>query len=69
LVGCGLAIGFAAALVLSRLLDSLLYGIEPSDPLTFAATAFVLTAVAVVATILPAMQAARMAPAAALRGD
>ena len=69
LVACGLAVGLAAALALTRLIDSLLYGIEPSDPLIFAVAGLVLVGVAVVATILPALLAARMASAAALRGD
>jgi ABC-type antimicrobial peptide transport system permease subunit len=69
LVACGLAVGLVAALALTRLIDSFLYGIEPSDPLTFAVAGLVLVGVAVVATILPALRAARMAPAAALRGD
>jgi ABC-type antimicrobial peptide transport system permease subunit len=69
LVACGLAVGLVAALALARLIDSLLYGIEPSDPLTFAIAGLVLVGVALVATILPALRAARMAPAQALRGD
>lgn len=69
LVACGLAIGLVAALVLARLISSLLYGVEPSDPLTFAVTGCLLAGVAVVACILPAWRASRMAPAQALRGD
>jgi ABC-type antimicrobial peptide transport system permease subunit len=69
LVACGLAVGLTAALALTRWIDSLLYGIKPSDPLTFTAAALVLMAVALFASLLPAMRATRIAPARALRDE
>jgi predicted permease len=66
----GLTIGAAAALILTRLLLSfsrLLYGIGPSDPVTFAAVSLMLTAVAVLACYIPARRAARVDPMVALR--
>ncbi len=67
MVGLGLAIGFAAALALSRVMESLLFGVGARDPLTFAAVALVLTAVALAACLLPAWRAARVDPMVALR--
>ncbi len=67
LVGTGLAVGIPAALLLSRTLAGLLYGVDPTDPMTLMAVAFFVTAVAILATYLPARQAARVDPLVALR--
>ena len=69
LVLIGLAIGIAAAALLGRSVQSLLFGVTPSDPLTFLATAVLLTLTMVAATTIPAMRAARVDPVAALRVD
>ena len=69
LVACGLAVGLAAALALTRWIDSLLYGIKPSDPLTFTAAGLLLMAVAFFASLVPALRATRIAPAKALRDE
>jgi ABC-type antimicrobial peptide transport system permease subunit len=63
----GVAAGLTAAFAGSRVLESLLYGVSPRDPITFAATAVVLLAVALLACWLPARRAARMNPLDALR--
>jgi putative ABC transport system permease protein len=66
----GLAIGAAAALVLTRLLSSfshLLYGVRPSDPATFLSVSFLLAAVAILASYIPARRAVRVDPMVALR--
>jgi predicted permease len=65
--GIGLAIGFALALAVSRFAASFLYGITPSDPLTFVVVPGVLLAVAVLAILLPARRAAKTDPLSALR--
>jgi putative ABC transport system permease protein len=65
----GLAIGVVAALLLTRVLHSLLHGVTATDPLTFAAVVAVTGFVAVLASIVPAMRAARIDPNAALRVD
>jgi putative ABC transport system permease protein len=67
LVSIGVAVGLVAAGVLTRLLERLLYGVEPLDPWTFAVTALVLLVVAMVASYLPARRGMRMAPVDALR--
>ena len=69
LVAAGLAVGIASALALSRLMTSLLFGVGPTDPVTYAAVSLVLGAVAVTATYLPARRAARIDPVVALRTD
>jgi putative ABC transport system permease protein len=63
----GIAGGIGAALLLTRLLSSLLFEIEPTDPATFVAVAALLIVVALVASYIPARRAMRMDPMAALR--
>ena len=63
----GLAIGMAGALVLTRVLTTLLFGVEPTDALTFLAVSMVLVAVAAAACLVPARRAASVDPMVALR--
>ncbi len=63
----GLAFGMAAAAALTRVLQTLLYEIDPGDPATFGSTAVLLAAVALSACLIPAIRAARVDPAIALR--
>ncbi|PYT16948.1 MAG: hypothetical protein DMG59_09015 [Acidobacteria bacterium] len=65
----GLFTGIAGALALTRLLGSLLYQVSPTDPFIFAAVAFGLTLVALIAMAIPARRATRVDPADALRHD
>ena len=65
----GIAIGLAAAAMLVHLLEGLLFGVEPSDPLTFAVAPVVIAVTAVVASLLPAHRAVRVNPLVALRGE
>jgi putative ABC transport system permease protein len=67
LVFLGVAVGLLAAGALTRLLEGLLYGVEPLDPLTFGVTALVLFGVATLAAYVPARRGMRMAPVDALR--
>jgi putative ABC transport system permease protein len=67
LAALGAAFGLVASLGLTRLLSSLLYGVSPTDPASFAAVAVFLLAVAALATYIPARRAARVDPAEALR--
>ena len=69
LAGVGVATGLVAAGALSSVLASLLYGVSPTDPLTYAAVAAALVVVSVAATWIPAARAAGMDPARALRAD
>lgn len=69
LVVAGLALGAVAAWGVSHGLEGLLYGVEPGDPLTFAAVAALLAASALAATLLPARRAARVDPVEALRSE
>ena len=67
LVAAGVVAGLAAAAALTRLLERLLFEIEPLDPWTFAVTALVLLVVATVASCVPARRSMRLAPIDALR--
>lgn len=65
----GLAIGFGAAVWLTRLLTSFLFGVSPTDPVTFAAVALLIAAVTIVASYLPAHNATRVDPREILRHE
>jgi len=69
LVLLGLAGGTIAALFLVHLMKEVLYGVSPTDPLTFIAVAIVLLSVAVVACIMPARRATMVNPISALRAN
>jgi putative ABC transport system permease protein len=65
----GLALGIAAALVLTRFLSGLLFGVGAHDPITFVALPLGLLLVAVLASLIPAARAVRVNPVVALRGE
>ena len=67
IVTTGVFVGIAAAVVLTRLMRSLLYGVGPNDPLTFAVVAVLFTLVALAACYIPARRASRVDPIIALR--
>lgn len=67
--GAGAAVGLLAAAALSRLMSSLLFGINPADPLTYAAVAAGLLAATAFASYLPARRVTRVDPADALRAE
>jgi putative ABC transport system permease protein len=69
LAAAGIGIGLVGALVLTRLLKTMLFGIDATDALTFAAAPSGLMLVAVSATFLPALRATRVSPVVALRHE
>jgi putative ABC transport system permease protein len=69
LVAAGLTAGLVGSLLVTRLLQKLLYGVGPRDLATLAAAAAVLAAAGIAAAVLPARRAARVDPLIALRGE
>ena len=65
----GVVIGLSAAFALSRLVASLVFGVRPTDPLTFATVALLLVSVGILANILPAYRATRIEPVSTLREE
>jgi len=65
----GLVVGLGGALLLTRVLSKLLFGVGPRDPVSLAVVTFVLLGVAVAASYVPARRAARVDPAGALRAE
>ena len=69
LIGIGLTTGLALAAVLVRGVETLLYAVNPWDPAAFAGSAAALAGVALLACIVPAARATRIAPSVALRNE
>jgi putative ABC transport system permease protein len=67
LIGAGLAVGAGSALILTRLIVSLLFEVSPTDPIVFAGVTMLLVLVALAACFVPARRAARVDPMIALR--
>jgi putative ABC transport system permease protein len=64
-----LALGIGVAVVLTRVMSAFLFGVGPTDPITFAVVSGAVAAVALRATYLPARRASRVDPIVALRAD
>jgi ABC-type lipoprotein release transport system permease subunit len=69
LTGMGIALGWPAAWMISRLVRSFLYSVQPHDALTFAAVPILLAAVALLACWIPARRASLVDPAETLRAE
>ena len=69
LTAIGIAIGIGVALVITRVMAAFLFGVGPTDPMTYAAVSGALAFVALLATYLPAHRASRVDPVVALRAD
>jgi ABC-type antimicrobial peptide transport system permease subunit len=65
----GVAIGIAGALVLARLVQTMLFEVAPSDPTSYAVTAILLLAIAAVACYVPARRAMRVDPLVAMQAE
>jgi putative ABC transport system permease protein len=69
LAAVGVAVGLSGAFALTRLMRSLLYGVRPTDPITFGAVAAALLLIALMASLLPAWRAISVSPTIALRAQ
>lgn len=69
LTGLGIAVGVAVAFGATRLMESVLYQVKPTDPVTFAAVTAVVVGVSLAASYLPALRATRVSPTVALRTE
>jgi ABC-type antimicrobial peptide transport system permease subunit len=69
LAAVGLLVGICAAFGLTRLMDTLLYGVAPSDPTVFASVSATLATVALLASMIPSLRATRIDPNKALREE
>jgi ABC-type antimicrobial peptide transport system permease subunit len=69
LASLGTAMGLAGAFALTRVLEKMLFGVTASDTISFASAALVLGAVAIVASLIPALRASRVDPVTALRHE
>jgi ABC-type antimicrobial peptide transport system permease subunit len=69
LVALGVGAGVGGSLLLTRFLEKLLFGVSPTDPLTFVVVVALLTAIAAAACLLPARRAAQVDPMRALRSE
>ena len=67
LAGVGILAGLCGAAVVTRVLQNMLFGVKPRDPLTFAAVSILLGAVALLASFIPAQRATKVDPVVALR--
>ena len=67
--GAGIVVGLAVALAATRVVSTLLFGVSATDPLTFAAVAFILILIAAFACLIPARRAARVDPAITMVTD
>lgn len=67
IVGLGLVVGLMAALILARFVESLLFGVTATDPLSLGAAVFILALATMLACLLPALRATRIDPTRALR--
>jgi putative ABC transport system permease protein len=65
----GAGVGLVAALLLTRMMAGILYGVRPTDPVTYVTVAAVLLAIALAASWIPARRAARIDPMKALRSE
>jgi ABC-type antimicrobial peptide transport system permease subunit len=69
LAAIGVVIGLVGALFVTRFMRSMLYGVSPFDPVSFVAVAAILSAIAFVASYVPARRAAKVDPIVALREE
>ena len=69
LSAAGIAIGLAGAFAITRVMASMLVGVNPTDPITFAAIVALFVLIATVASWIPARRASRLDPMAAIRED